>query len=172
MESTGFCIFDENMNSILIDSIPTKKNHSHGKRLKVIADRMMELRDKYPPKVVVIERGFSRFNMATQVIYRVHGVTNFIFHDAEQIYFPPKTVKEAILGGNATKKQVQEEIKKRYPDLVFKNDDESDSVAVGITYFIKTGKLEWVKDIMVKEKKVKVKKDSKEKVVKEKINKK
>ena len=167
MESTGFCIFDEDMKPVLIDSIPTKKSQSHGKRLKVIAVKMAELKTNYPTKTIVIERGFSRFNMATQVIYRVHGVCNLIFHDVEQIYYPPKTVKEAILGGNATKKQVQEEIKKRYPDLVFKNDDESDSVAVGITYFIKTGKLVWVKDVVVKEKKVRVKKDIKEKVVKE-----
>lgn len=165
MESTGVCIFDENMNPVLIDSIPTKKSQSHGKRLKVIADKMIELKEKYPPKVIVIERGFSRFNMATQVIYRVHGVCNLIFHDCEQIYYPPKTVKEAILGGNATKKQVEESIKRKYPDLIFSNNDESDSVAVGLTYFIKTGKLEWVKDVVVKEKKIRVKK---EKVVKEK----
>jgi len=160
MESTGFCIFDENMNPILIDSIQTKKSQSHGKRLKVIYDKLMELRDKYPPKVIVIERGFSRFNMATQVIYRVHGVTNLLFYDCDQIYYPPKTVKEAILSGNATKKQVQEEIKKRYPDVVFKNEDESDAYAVGLTHFIKTGKLEWVKNVVVKEKKVRVKKES------------
>lgn len=61
MESTGFCIFDENMNPVLIDSIPTKKSQSHGKRLKVIADKLAELKQKYPPEVIVIERGFSRF---------------------------------------------------------------------------------------------------------------
>ena len=109
--------------------------------------------------------------MATQVIYRVHGILNYIMEKFEQVYYPPKTVKEAILGGNATKKQVQEEIKKRYPDTVFKNEDESDAYAVGLTHFIKTGKLEWVKDVVVKEKKVRVKKESKEKVDKEKVNK-
>jgi len=150
MESTGFCIFDENMNLVLVDSIPTKKSQSHGKRLKVIAVKMAELKTNYPTKTIVIERGFSRFNMATQVIYRVHGVCNLIFHDCEQIYYPPKTAKEA------------------YPDTVFKTDDESDAYAVGLTHFIKTGKLEWVKDVVVKEKKVRVKKDSKEKVVKKK----
>jgi len=164
MESTGFCIFNEDMIPVLIDSIPTKKSQSHGKRLKVIAVKMAELKTNYPTKTIVIERGFSRFNMATQVIYRVHGVCNLLFYDCEQIYYPPKTVKEAILGGNATKKQIAEEIKKRYPDLVFKTDDESDSVAVGITYFIKTGKMEWVKDVVVKEKKTRKKK---EKVVKD-----
>lgn len=158
MESTGFCIFDKDMIPVLIDSIPTKKNQSHGKRLKVIYDKLMELRDKYPPEVVVIERGFSRFNMATQVIYRVHGICQLAYHDIETVYYPPKTVKEAILSGNATKKQVQEEIKKRYPDLVFKNEDESDAYAVSLTYFIKTGKLEWEKDIILKEKKIRKKK--------------
>jgi len=167
MESTGFCIFDENMKPVLIDSIPTKKSQSHGKRLKVIADKMIELRDKYPTKVIVIERGFSRFNMATQVIYRVHGLVNYLFHKSEQIYYPPKTVKEAILGGNATKKQVQEEIKKRYPDVVFKNEDESDAFAVCLTYYIKMGMLEWIKDIVVKEKKIRVKKENVEKIVKD-----
>jgi len=162
MESTGFCIFDENMNPVLIDSIPTKKSQSHGKRLKVIATKMAELKTNYPTKTIVIERGFSRFNMATQVIYRVHGCCNLIFHDCEQIYYPPKTVKEAILKGDATKKQVQEEIKKRYPDVVFKNDDESDAFAVCLTYFIKSGKLEWIKDVVVKEKKVRKKKDKDE----------
>jgi len=171
MESTGFCIFDENMIPVLIDSIPTKKSQSHGKRLKVIYDKLIELRDKYPTKTIVIERGFSRFNMATQVIYRVHGICQLAYYDIENIYYPPKTVKEAILGGNATKKQVQEEIKKRYPDTVFKTDDESDAMAVGITYFIKMGMLEWVKDVVVKEKKVRVKKDIKEKVEKEKVKK-
>jgi len=158
MESTGFCIFDENMNPVLIDSIPTKKSQSHGKRLKVIADKLTELKQKYPPEVIVIERGFSRFNMSTQVIYRVHGICNLIFYNCDQIYYPPKTVKEAILKGNATKKQVQEVIKNKYPDVVFKNEDESDSYAVGLTYFIKTEKLKWDKDVVVKEKKTRKKK--------------
>ena len=158
MESTGFCIFDENMNPVLIDSIPTIKSQSHGKRLKVIALKMSELKTKYPTETIVIERGFSRFNMSTQVIYRVHGVCNLIYHDKEQIYYPPKTVKEAILKGDATKKQVQEVIKSKYPDVVFKNEDESDSYAVGLTYFIKTGKLKWEKPVIVKEKKQRKKK--------------
>jgi len=96
--------------------------------------------------------------MSTQVIYRVHGILNYIMSEFEQIYYPPKTVKEAILKGNATKKQVQEVIKNKYPDIVFKNEDESDSYAVGLTYFIKTGKLKWDKDVVVKEKKTRKKK--------------
>jgi len=91
--------------------------------------------------------------MSTQVIYRVHGICNLIYYKFEQIYYPPKTVKEAILKGDATKKQVQDTIKNKYPNVVFKNEDESDAFAVGLTYFIKTGKLQWEKTIAVKEKK-------------------
>ena len=159
MESTGFCIFDDNLNPVLIDSIYTNPKLPHGKRLKIISDRMIELKKAYPANTIVIERGFSRFNMSTQVIYRVHGVCNLIFNNCEQIYYPPKTVKEAILKGNATKKQVQETIKKKYPNIVFKNEDESDAFAVGLTYFIKKGKIIWEKDIVVKKKKVKKEKN-------------
>ena len=160
MSSTGFCIFDENMNPVLIDSIPTKASYSHGKNLKLIANKMMQLKNEYPTKTITIERGFARFNTATQVIYRVHGVCNLIFHDCEQIYYPPKTVKEAILKGDATKKQIQETIRNKYPDIVFKNEDESDAFAVGLTYFIKTGKIKWEKNIVIKEKKPRKKKET------------
>ena len=152
MESTGFCIFDENMKAVLIDSIPTKKSQSHGKRLKVIAVKMAELKTNYPTKTIVIERGFSRFNTSTQVIYMVHGLVKFLFYDCEQIYYPPKKVKSFILNGNATKKQIREEIKKRYPNIEFskiekknkktkeiiieENENESDAFSVGLTYFI------------------------------------
>ena len=152
MESTGFCIFDEDMKPVLIDSIPTKKSQSHGKRLKVIAVKMAELKTNYPTKTIVIERGFSRFNTSTQVIYMVHGLVKFLFYDCEQIYYPPKKVKSFILNGNATKKQIREEIKKRYPNIEFskiekknkktkeiiieENENESDAFSVGLTYFI------------------------------------
>ena len=160
MDSTGFCIFDENMNPVLIDSIPTNKKQSHGKRLKVINDKMIQLKKEYPTEIISIERGFSRFNMATQVIYRVHGVCNLTFYDCEQVYYPPKTIKETILNGSATKKQIQEVIKSKYPNIVFKNEDESDAFAVGLTYFIKTGKMKWDKPIKAtKEKKTCTKKN-------------
>src|SRR5690554_666901 len=106
MECSGLAIFKEDGTPELVTSIPTKQKESHGKRLKTIADKIYELRKIYPTKTIVIERGFSRFNTSTQVIYRAHGLINFLFEDCEQIYYPPKKVKEAILNGNATKKQL------------------------------------------------------------------
>jgi Holliday junction resolvasome RuvABC endonuclease subunit len=166
MERSGITIFDEQANPILITSIPTNSKKTHGERLKEIANKILELRIKYPTNTICIERGFTRFNMSTQVIYRVHGLINYLFYDCEQIYYPPKTVKEAILKGNATKTQVRNEIKKKYPDIVFTKieikdkktkemridecEDESDAFAVGLTYFIKNGIIKWDKNIKVK----------------------
>ena len=99
--------------------------------------------EKYPPTEVAIERGFSRFNTSTQVIYRVHGVCNELFNECPQKYYPPKTVKEAIFKGDATKKQIQEKIAKAYPDVEFANEDESDAFAVGLTHLIKTKRIKF-----------------------------
>jgi Holliday junction resolvasome RuvABC endonuclease subunit len=92
---------------------------------------------------VIIERAFACFNIATSIIYRVHGVINFLFWDCEQIYYPPKTIKKFIVSGNATKKQVQEKIKSVYKDIEFNNEDESDSVSIGIAYFADKKIIDW-----------------------------
>lgn len=178
MGSTGLIIFDNEANPVLITSIPTNSKQTHGQRLKTIADRILELRKQYPTKLICIERGFTRFNMATQVIYRVHGLVNYLFSDCEQIYYPPKSVKEAIVSGDATKSQVRLEIKRRYLDVKFtiietkdkktkeirkeECEDESDAFAVGLTYFIKTGKIKWEKNLPIKIKKTKTKNKIKE----------
>lgn len=165
---TGVTIYDlDSKDYVYIGSFNTEKIkkqkglYHNAIKLKAIADYFNELRINYPPHLVTMERGFSRFPTATQVIYRVHGLVNYLFHDVEQIYYPPKTVKEAIYKGDATKKQVQEIIIKKYDYLVFDNEDESDSFAVVLTYLIKN-------DLIVFEKpEVKPKKKTtKKKVVK------
>ncbi len=149
MSCTGVVIFDENATPVFIGSIQTREKDSHGIRLRQIANFLLALKEKYPPDKIIIERGFSRFNTSTQVLYRVHGVLNYTFADYEQIYYPPKLVKAAILDGNATKKEIQTAIKSKYSDVKFtelklkkskgkeESKDESDAFAVGITYFIK-----------------------------------
>jgi Holliday junction resolvasome RuvABC endonuclease subunit len=152
MDDSGIVIFDLQGNPVHICSIKTNDKQTHGDRLKYIADKVLELRKEYPAKTIVIERGFSQFNTSTQVIFRVHGIINYLFYDCKQIYYPPKKVKSFILNGNATKKQLKDEIKRRYPDIEFhkiekkdkktknitieENENESDAFAVGLTYFI------------------------------------
>jgi Holliday junction resolvasome RuvABC endonuclease subunit len=148
MENTGVTIFDLNTyEPIHISSIPTNKKHTHGKRLYIIAQELIKLKDKYPPSMVAIERGFSRFNTSTQVIYRVHGLINYLFYDVEQVYYPPKKIKEAIIRGDATKKLVRQMIENKYPDVKFDDEDQSDAFAIGLTYLIENKLIKWNKGI-------------------------
>ncbi|GIN66319.1 MULTISPECIES: crossover junction endodeoxyribonuclease RuvC [Bacillus] len=157
LSCTGCTIYDlEKKDFVYIGSVSTEKvkkqkNRYHNAiKLKEIYNWLNNLREKYPPNIVAIERGFSRFNAATQTIYRVHGITNLLFSDVNQIYYPPKTVKEAIYKGNATKAQVQKIIKNNFVDIEFANEDESDSFAVVLTYLIKNEMIKFEKPIVEK----------------------
>lgn len=166
LANTGVTIYDtEKQDFVYIGSINTEKIkkkkgfYHNAMKLKFIHDELVEIKEQYPPQLVTIERGFSRFNTATQVIYRVHGLVNFIFNEVDQIYYPPKTVKEAILKGDATKRQLQDAIKAIYNDIIFMNEDESDSFAVVLTYLIKENVIEWVKPEVKKKRRVVKKED-------------
>lgn len=157
LSCTGCTIYDLEkqefvfIGSVNTDKIKKKKDQYHNAiKLKEIYNWLNELKESYPPSIVTIERGFSRFNPATQTIYRVHGITNLLFSDVNQIYYPPKTVKEAIYKGNATKAQVQKVIKNNFVDIEFANEDESDSFAVVLTYLIKNSLIEFEKPIVNK----------------------
>ena len=145
MSNTGIAIFDlNNKKPIVITSIKSNPKNTYGIRLHTIRQYIKELVNQYPPCEVAIEQGFSRFNTSTQVTYRVHGVVNELLKDYPQIYYPPKTVKKIITGnGNADKKLVQGSILKRYPNINFSNDDESDACGVAIVHLIKKYKMGW-----------------------------
>ncbi|QSF43346.1 crossover junction endodeoxyribonuclease RuvC [Paenibacillus tianjinensis] len=149
MERTGITVWNMDKNKPeFITHISTshfKKSATHGQKLKHIEDCFIEITENFPPSIVAIERAFNRFPTSTAVIYKVHGVVNKLFHQFEQIYYPPKTVKLEICRGDATKKYVQDTIKKVYPDVTFNNEDESDSFAVALTYLIKNKLIEWNK---------------------------
>lgn len=155
MENTGVVVFDH-VNGIYapvyVTTISTTKlkTKPHGIRLKHIATELVEISERYPPKAIAIERGFSRFNNATQAIFRVHGLVNYLFHNVKQTYYPPKTVKEAILKGNATKAQLRKKIELEYPDIEFANEDESDAFSVALTWLIKNDKISWDKSMRKK----------------------
>lgn len=166
---TGVTIYDlDDKVFVLVDSfntedIKTQKNRYHNAlKLKEKADWLIDLKEKYPPYFIGIERGFSQYNNTTQTIFRVHGVVNYLFHDCPQEYYPPKSVKEALVHGNATKEDVLITINQRY-DFVFKNEDESDSFAVVITAMIKNGIMEWEKPKWADIKKLRVPKVKKAK---------
>ena len=149
MSCTGVVIFDSDNDDIaqrdktvpvLVTSVETSPKLEDGKRLKIIADFLLDLRKKYQPKLVLIENGFYRFAKSTEVVFMVHGVVRYIFEDVEQIFYAPTTVKKfAGKKGNMKKDELREIILSKYPNVTFSNNDESDAFAIGLTYFIKTG---------------------------------
>lgn len=139
MACSGVSIFNFDGGLIHICSIKTNEKKTHGYRLKQIVDQINILTKQYAPQLIIIERSFNRFNTATAVLYRLHGVINFVFWELEQIYYPPSKIKSIILKGNATKKQIQNEVLKYYPNIVFENEDESDAVSIGLAYLISNG---------------------------------
>ena len=133
MSDTGITIFNGEK-PVFVGSIATKDTKTHGERLKEIYDFLSFLKEKYPPSVVCIERGFTRFNKSTQVVYRVVGIVNMLFYDIEQIYYSPKQVKASLVDGKASKEDLSNKINEMYPDIIFKNNDESDAFAIVLTY--------------------------------------
>jgi Holliday junction resolvasome RuvABC endonuclease subunit len=137
MSCSGISIFDEIGNPVKICSVATNAKDSTGARLKSIATFILDLMEEYQANTIVLERAFSRFNNATAALYKVHGVVQLLFWDIPQVYYTPKDIKCTILKGNATKTQIQEKLRGKFPDISFTNEDESDSFSVGISYFIK-----------------------------------
>jgi len=139
LNRSGITIFDNDANVILITSVETKAEKTHPLKLKIIAKFLLDLKEKYPPEKIIIERGFYRYAASTEAIYKVCGVVQYLFWEIPQIFYPPMTVKKVVGGkGNMKKDELREVIEKEYK-LSFKNDDESDSFAVGICYFKSKG---------------------------------
>ena len=139
MSVTGITNFDNDANVIEITSVDTKAGKTHPLKLKIIADFVLELKKKYPPDKIIIERGFYRFAASTEAVFRVHGVINYLFWDVPQILYPPMTVKKVVGGkGNLKKEELRDIIEKEYK-VSFSNTDESDSFAVGICYLKSKG---------------------------------
>ena len=139
LNSSGVTIFGNDASVVLITSIETKMEKTHPLKLNKIAKFLLDLKEKYPPEKIIIERGFYRYAASTEAIYKVCGVVQYLFWEIPQIFYPPMTVKKVVGGkGNMKKDELREVIEKEYK-LSFKNDDESDSFAVGICYFKSKG---------------------------------
>lgn len=142
LSRTGYSIFDDDGSFIKTDHIETNGKDSTPKRLNEIAKVFKRIKSKYKPNVVVIEKGFYRFAGSTQQVYRVHGITNLIFHDVEQVEFPATTVRKLVFGhGNMKKEQVEVFVNEKYPYFKYSNLDEMDSFVLGLAYFIQKGVL-------------------------------
>jgi len=168
LKNTGIAIYDlEEHKFVYVGSFNTEKIyatkeykglHLNALKMKKITEWFKPIYLEYTPEVVAIERMFSRFPLETQAIAKATGVIQCMVWSKPQELYPPKEVKAHIWHGGASKDDLMKIIKERYPDLEMNNDDESDAVAVAITYLIKHGLIEWEKPAPPEKKKRKTKK--------------
>ena len=141
MSNTGLVIFEDDakeIKSILITSIDTQNGKNHQEKLKILGNKIMEYKYKYPPKCISSEKGFYRFAASTEAIYKCHGLISYLLWDIELFEYAPMTVKKEVVGkGNVKKDEVRNFILENYKDIQFENFDQSDAYSVGICYFKK-----------------------------------
>ncbi|MDK0636864.1 crossover junction endodeoxyribonuclease RuvC [Clostridium perfringens] len=118
-------------------------------KLEKIYNLLKDVFQKYKKfDVVVREKGFSRFANTTQLLFRVVGVSDLValqeagIKAVEEI--PPTTIKTIVAGYSRADKQeveagVREYLSPEQKNMSFYSDDESDAIAVAITYAIKKG---------------------------------
>lgn len=115
---------------------------SHGQKLERICDFLGLILAKYPVDTVVREKGVTRFNKATQAIFRVVGIADYVAWETSELICEEVGITEAkklITGsGRAEKEQVAAAVMQYLTAPVeFAVDDESDAVAVGVAYCLK-----------------------------------
>lgn len=112
-----------------------------------------DIKRKFPPKLVVFERGFARYRNEVMVLNQVNGVVFSIFWNYTHFLYTPKGVKAEIVHGSADKEVVRDVLILNNPELkgnkeFYDNDNISDAVAVLYTYLLKNKivpKSEWNK---------------------------
>lgn len=137
LKNTGVAIFNQSKIPVFLFSIPTEKLGTDIQfRLKAIGKTLEKYKTEYPCGTLVVENGFARFIKATQQLYRVRGVIEYVFADSYQFGYSPRTIKKIITGDSkATKEKVQDAVLKIYPFLRFDDFDQSDAVAIGLTHY-------------------------------------
>jgi Holliday junction resolvasome RuvABC endonuclease subunit len=135
LSCTGYSVFGDDGSFVKTGHIETDGKTSTPLRLNIIAKVLRKLNREYKPRVVLIEKGFTRFIRSTEQLYRVHGVANLVFYNTNQIEIHATSVRKTLTGsGNMKKKDFRAFIEKSYPDVEFSNDDEVDSFGLGLAY--------------------------------------
>lgn len=134
------------MTTAVDNSYPPSKKHpkkSTAEKIQEISACFHLLIKNYKPDIIVRERGFSRHSNTTQLLFRVVGALDLVAinnanKEIEEI--PPKEVKLVMTGsGTADKTLVATALSYYVGERHYVTDDESDAVAVALTYAIKNG---------------------------------
>ncbi|UUV45955.1 holliday junction resolvase [Bacillus phage vB_BanS-Thrax1] len=169
LRNTGLAIYDlEEKKFIYVGSFLTEKIYAtkqykglnlHALKLKRITEWIKELYLKYPPEVVAMEQIISKKKKTAKgfafaqhndiiALSKVHGVIQCMLWKFPMEIYSPTTIKKHVIKGNASKDLVQDILKLRFPYIDFQDDDQSDAVAVAVTYLVEKGLIEWKKPLI------------------------
>jgi crossover junction endodeoxyribonuclease RuvC len=149
LNGTGATVLEYKNNSFYVvesHRINNIKLKTHQQKLHRIVKFIEELLIKYDIECCVCEKGFSRYIKATQALYKVVGVVEYITAEYKLTcnYITPTQVKKTITGnGKASKEEVKEGIRNyvNISDATLNemSNDETDSIAVGVAFILNKG---------------------------------
>jgi crossover junction endodeoxyribonuclease RuvC len=119
--------------------ISTSKDLEMPKRLSILFDDLQEIIQTHKPDVVVVEKLFFTNNITTAMtVSQARGIVLLVAsqNNIPTAEYTPLQVKMAATGyGKATKKQVQEMVKKILKlSVIPKPDDAADALAIAICH--------------------------------------
>lgn len=144
---TGYTKFDYNTDKksfkvLEVNSIKPKSTLSFYERIEIIDNHFASEYLYTWPDVIVIE-SYAFGGKSLSSMAELNGIIKYHFHlngHKDFIKIAPNSVKKIVTGkGSATKEEVQVSVstRKEFKKIVFKNCDESDSSAVGLSYIEK-----------------------------------
>lgn len=130
--TTGWAVWDDgDVVDCGVWDIAPKRGSSPGVRYLKLLSRLDALRESYPGiKVVAYERGHHRGGHSTEYAlgYETHIQSWCARHDLEHYAYHTSKVKQAACdSGRASKEQVLEAARKRWPHFTFETDDQADA---------------------------------------------
>lgn len=144
LNSTGYAVLDKDTHKLIEKgTIKAKQSESHHQKLNRQSDVLAGIIEKYTCKgyelIVVKEQLLFRPPRTAAILAKVHGVVDLLVDDIIEYY--PSTVKKDVSGnGRANKQEVADAVCKHLgmteEELAFKSDDESDAIAVALTYLL------------------------------------
>ncbi len=128
----GVCIIDEGI-IVFSGLIITDKTLTTSKRLNILRNDLVDIKNKYKPDKVGIEKlFFNRKNIIFEKVCMSKGVALELFCDCEIHEIEPKRIKKEVIGnGDADKKEVAAVLSKLInTDLTNYMDDVVDAIAI------------------------------------------
>jgi crossover junction endodeoxyribonuclease RuvC len=136
---------------IHLDTLKTSDRWDEGQRYDHVAAWLKCAYYEWGPfEAVAREMAVGSFNAhINRALFGVRAMSSHVFRATGTVIadFTPSSVKKEIGGsGKATKKQVEEGVLRYFPGAKFQGDDESDAVAVILTYLIREKLIEKLKN--------------------------